>query len=182
MIDYPLSKGTYEHTNRHTELTTRIIHIAAIHVLYPTVMTVILIINFYIYFFTDLGVDALRLPFPFWYVYACENKQCALIFIRKHFRRFNEFIHRFPFDWRNPRGYLAAFTLSYVLEVNVIFFLVCNICTGIGFFIFAMSLTKDVKNDFLKFGVWMKSEPNPTLLSKQLFDLIQFHSLMKRYV
>lgn len=177
MIKYPLSKGTYEQTNRHTELTTRIIHIATIHVLYPTVMASILMINFYIYFFTDLGVDALRLPFPFWYVYACVREWAMSSDFQ---RQFDKFIIRFPLDWRNPHGYLLAFTLSYVIELNVIFFLVCNICTGVGFYIFSMSLTEDVKDDFWAFGVWIKSEPNPTLLSKQLFDLIQFLSLMKR--
>lgn len=66
--------------------------------------------------------------------------------------------------------------------MNVVFFLICDLCIGVGFYIFTTALTEDIKNDFIEFDVWLKSEPDPMLLSKRLSELIQFHSIMKRWV
>lgn len=92
----------------------------------------------------------------------------------------NELNRRFPFEWKSPRGFALAFALSYVWSVNVLYFLVCAFCMGIGFYLFSAALTKDAKNALTAFGVWLKSEPNPLPLSKQFFDLIQFHAILKR--
>lgn len=172
----PLSESNYKRINRYTELITKIINYIVIYFFLPASAILLLIVNFYMYYSTNLGVEAFRLPFPYWYIlHAYTQKVNRNKFI-------NFFNRRFPFDWKNPRGYLVASTLSFVLNMNVMFFLICDMCIGVGFYIFATVLTKDIKNDFKTAGVWFESEPNPTLLSKQFFDLIYFHSMMKRCV
>lgn len=73
-----------------------------------------------------------------------------------------------------------AFTVSYVLQLNMLYFLICDLSIGIGFYMFETALTKEIKADFTALGVCLKSEPNPLLLLKQLSDSIQFHAIMKR--
>lgn len=71
MRNHPLSEGTYEQINRRTEFVTKIIVFTTIYVLYPIGMILILIANFYMYFF--MGVDAFRLPIPYWYASVCDR-------------------------------------------------------------------------------------------------------------
>lgn len=77
--NHPLLQDFYKQTNRHTEFMTKVVVISMIYFFIPAFMILILAFNFYMYFFTDLGVDAFRLPVPYWYVFKCENKQWALI-------------------------------------------------------------------------------------------------------
>lgn len=73
MSGNPSLKDMYEQTNQRTESMTKIIVFGMIHASYPTFMIFTLIVNFYMYFAMDLGADAFRLPFPFWYVCKCVN-------------------------------------------------------------------------------------------------------------
>lgn len=88
---------------------------------------------------------------------------------------------RFPFDWTNPYGYFMAFILIYVTQLNWIFFVKCCLCFGIGVYMFIIALTKDIKTNLTAFSAMVQTEPNPVLLYKELFDLVQFHSRVKRF-
>lgn len=89
-------------------------------------------------------------------------------------------VFRFPFDWRNPHGYLIAFSLSYVLHINVCKFLVYEVSSGAAIYMLVTSLIKDIKKNLIAFSVQVKLESNHVLLAKSFFDAIHFHSRVKR--
>lgn len=87
---------------------------------------------------------------------------------------------RFPFEWKNPSGSLIAFILIYILQMNLLFFMTCSFCIGVGVYMFITSLTKDLKYNLTIINKLFKAEQNPTELLEQLFNWIQFHSKVKR--
>lgn len=89
---------------------------------------------------------------------------------------------RFPFDWPNPMGFLAAFILIYIFQLNVMVLITYGICLEIGMYMLITSLTKDIKNDLFVLNEMIKLDPNPMELFKQLYDFIQFHSTVKRFL
>ena len=90
-------------------------------------------------------------------------------------------IYRLPFDWKNPIGFFVAFNIMNILHWNLCFLMISALSLGIGLYLLITSLTKDIKNDVIGFSDQIKTEPNPMILARQLFDCIQFHSTVKRY-
>lgn len=89
--------------------------------------------------------------------------------------------YRFPFNWKNPMGYLIAYTLLLISVLNFIYFVTCCVTLGIGIFVFITSVATDLKNELIAFADRIKIEPNPMIMIKSLHDFIQFHSNGKRY-
>ena len=69
---YSKSKAIYKRFNCITEAVTKFINSFPVIILYPTAMISSLTVNLYDYFINDLGADAFRLPFPYWYARLCE--------------------------------------------------------------------------------------------------------------
>lgn len=88
---------------------------------------------------------------------------------------------RFPFDWKNPKGFLVAFAVEYILELNMLFFSICALCFGIGFYILIAAFTNDLKNDLTSFMAYSKSKRNRIRILKQLISFIQFQSVVQRF-
>lgn len=72
ITNQPSSERIYKQINRRTEFITKVIVYTTIYVLYPIIMILILIFNFYMFFFTDSGVGVFRLLIPYWYASVCE--------------------------------------------------------------------------------------------------------------
>lgn len=89
-------------------------------------------------------------------------------------------MHRFPFNWQNPLGYLIALTLIFISHLIFLRFIMCCLSFGIGVFVIVTSLTMDIKNDLIAFNDRTKTEPNPILLSKSLIQFVQIHSTALR--
>lgn len=85
---------------------------------------------------------------------------------------------RFPFDWKNPLGYLVAFILICIINLNIVIFMMCNLCLGIEVYALITSFTKDIKYELSAFSRMARSELN---LSKRLFGIVHFHSTVKRF-
>lgn len=90
---------------------------------------------------------------------------------------------RFPFNWKNPYGYLIAFALQYIMVLNLHFFVACAVSTGIGIYLWASTFTLDIKNhirivnDIVNLG---NSDDNHLRLSKQLYETIEFFTVVKQ--
>lgn len=89
-------------------------------------------------------------------------------------------VYRFPFDLQNPFGFAIAFSVIFVILFNLVFYMVIAFIFGIGIYLLVTTLTKDIKNDLNSFGDLVNTKPTPTVLAKQLFDAIEFHSIVKR--
>lgn len=56
---------------------------------------------------------------------------------------------RFPFDTKNPIGYVIAVIVQYICQKLLLMFGATLICFGIGIFLFTMALVNDVKSSLM---------------------------------
>lgn len=54
-------------------------------------------------------------------------------------------LERFPFDWRNPIGYLIVVTFEYIIYFYVCLIIACILGLEIGAYLFGISATKDIQ-------------------------------------
>lgn len=57
----------------------------------------------------------------------------------------------------------------------------CALNYGICLYVWITALVKDVEFDLILFKDRVDVAPNPVLLNKKLYDIIEFHSTVKRY-
>lgn len=67
---------------------------------------------------------------------------------------------RFPFDTKNPIGYLIAVTFEY-MQITYEFFLLANLLSlAIGSFSYAMSINKDIKCVLFSMNAYATNKEN----------------------
>lgn len=116
----------------------------------------------------------------------CDDK--VILSAVKWINKFSPFFllclfHRFPFNYRNPIGYLFAFALQYIALMNLFFYVCCMACIGIGFFMFIISIAKDIKNNLKSINEQLTksmAEDKISEISKQFSKTIQFHADAKQ--
>lgn len=90
---------------------------------------------------------------------------------------------RFPFDTKNPEGYLAAFSLQYVHLAYEVFF-VANLATlALGAFLFALTAIKDLKGILRSIDahcVESKTTDEQLLALNQIRQFVEMHSGLKQ--
>lgn len=62
------SKAIYEEVNQKVEKWTKILYFVLMNVSLPGIMMPNFVISYFLYFSTDLEVEAFRFPFPIWFV------------------------------------------------------------------------------------------------------------------
>lgn len=87
---------------------------------------------------------------------------------------------RYPFNTKNPLGFLFAATIQYVMLLNVWFFVACLISTGIGCFLFVLSLVDDTKVCLRSLNKSAKTPGIPSIHLKKYLKFIQLHSNTKQ--
>lgn len=82
---------------------------------------------------------------------------------------------RFPFDWRNPIGYLIALSSQFIADTYFFIFVACVIAFGLGIFLFLLAAAKDIKTDLRLLNKCAKITKNQLRSLKRLSDFIEFH-------
>lgn len=90
------------------------------------------------------------------------------------------FIYRFPFDSKQPMGYVIAFTLQVLLAMCLFTITAACIAVGFGTFLLTISVTKDIKDDFILINKIAKIKKKHAPALKRLTELIQYHSDAKQ--
>lgn len=111
-----------------------------------------IIASILMYLITEFKNDGLELPFPCW----------------------------FPFNWKNPFGYLVACALQYILIRYLFIFVVFCVYFEIGFYFLLVSIADDIKRCIKSLNQNAKSKRKRLKLSKEFGDFIQFHSHTKQ--
>lgn len=89
-------------------------------------------------------------------------------------------MRRFPFDRKNPIGYLAAVSLQFIMSTYG-FALVANMsCFGIGCYFFALTLTDDLKNILKSINKISKIKKKRSEIAAKLTEFIKIHSMAKQ--
>lgn len=100
----------------------------------------------------------------------CQQHLNLLIFQRE----------RFPFDWRNPIGYMIAFAIEYLSFFCVVRVAVCLTTFIPGTFWILISITDDLKCDFNTVNELAKSEGSRLQITEKFYELISFQSDAKQ--
>lgn len=95
-------------------------------------------------------------------------------------------IERFPFNWRNPFGYLIAASIQCIEVLNSLTFVACMISLGVGAFLFAVAGAKAATIILKEINENAKSKnknklENRQRILKQLAAYIQFHWSLKKF-
>lgn len=89
-------------------------------------------------------------------------------------------VRRFPFDWKNPSGYLIAFFAEVVLISCAAIAGVLATNFGIGINLILISLATDVQADILSINQIIKNRPERSQVVKQFKDFVRFCSDAKQ--
>lgn len=87
---------------------------------------------------------------------------------------------RFPFDWRNPLGYLIALALQCVVVSYLLLVGSCGMALAIGSYLYFMASNKCIKGNLLSINQWTGGNKNSQQISNQFIEFIQFHSRVKQ--
>lgn len=136
--------------------------------------------SFTLYLTTDLGRDSFILPIPMWWViekFLSKKRACSLNCL------LTSKIHRFPFDTRNPIGYLIASGLQFVHLAFESFFISNLVSLGVGAFLYALTAIKDLKNILRSIDAQcMQKKPmrERRQAMNQVREFVQMHSELKQ--
>lgn len=129
--------------------------------------------SIFFYFTTNLGNDALELPLPSWWV--CKIKLDSFKYVFEIVA-----ILRIPFDWKTPIGYLTAVVYQYVMTRFSFVFIAGAVSIGISEFLFAVTVTDDIKCILESFNKDAKSKNTRLKTLQHLSNYIQIHSTLKQ--
>lgn len=174
--EYPESKAIYEQTNQRIEKYSEIIYVVVVKVTPVCFVVPKCMGSLLMYFLTDLGSEALKLPIPMWYV--CYS--IFSFFINKNLTFLISIFGRFPFDSRNLIGYLMAVGLEYSANALLYFFNAGLVPLAIGIFLFTLSMTEDIKNNLNSVNEMIKIKGTRPEIYKKITHSIRLHSKAKQ--
>lgn len=91
-------------------------------------------------------------------------------------------IDRYPFDWKNPVGFVLATILQVISMFYVNIIISAGLSTGVGVYLWALSMATDIKNNLKSINEAAKRKRKRRKLSKLLNVTIGYHSTSKRFV
>lgn len=90
-------------------------------------------------------------------------------------------IDRYPFDWRNPVGFVFATVLQTITMLYVNLLISTGLSAGVGVYMWAMSMAKDIKNNLNLINEIAKSKRKRSNLLKLLSVTVGYHSTSKKF-
>lgn len=85
---------------------------------------------------------------------------------------------RLPFDWKNPIGYLVAFSMEYLTTILILSVILCQTSFTVGTSLMLIALAKDIANDLHSINAF---KANQLKLTNALRDSIELQSNAKKY-
>lgn len=82
---------------------------------------------------------------------------------------------RFPFDWKNPIGYVVAIAYEYMGGVCTFFVAMAILKYAIVVYFFLFSMIDDIKCDLESINRNAKKKKTRMEVVKQFSEMIQFH-------
>lgn len=90
-------------------------------------------------------------------------------------------IYRFPFNWKNPIGYLFACSMEYIFISNICFAALYSTTFGVGSVFMLVWMNKDVKRDFSSINKAFTVKKNQMEFTKRFTEIIQFYFDTKQF-
>lgn len=87
---------------------------------------------------------------------------------------------RFPFDTKNPKGYLFAVALEYIGNTLIYCFVADLVALGVAGLLFTLSMVEVVKNNFNLVNKILKKNGTPLEFHQKIRYTIRLHSNAKQ--
>lgn len=87
---------------------------------------------------------------------------------------------RFPFDWKNPVGYIAAIAALILLAEHMVLYIGCFLVLSLGSIIFEITLVKDLKHQLHSINKMAKHRKSRKDIYKTLSEFIEIHTRTKQ--
>lgn len=87
---------------------------------------------------------------------------------------------RFPFDCKNPVGYLIAIYMQYNMIWYMFYVIASLVSLGIGAFIYSVMGTDEIKRYLNSVNEYAMRKKNHLKSLKQLAEYVDYHSEMKQ--
>lgn len=92
------------------------------------------------------------------------------------------FFSRFPFNWKNPFGYIFAVIFEYIISTYAYVVVFGAVFFGIGYcLLVVLIITKNIKNDLKFINGNVTSDPNQLLTFNLVKNFIQNHSILEKF-
>lgn len=88
--------------------------------------------------------------------------------------------YRFPFDWKNPWGYLIAVGIQYIGHGYILLVTACVLIYGIGGYMLSIALSKSIKVNLYSINQNAGDENHRKYLMEQFIEFFECHSRMKQ--
>lgn len=86
-------------------------------------------------------------------------------------------IKRFPFDWRNPFGYLVTIIISYTFYWYELMIGACTISLAFGIYFYLLAMSKTIKDNlFFINNQSIDAKINKQLMLNQIVEFIDLHT------
>lgn len=89
-------------------------------------------------------------------------------------------INRFPFAWKNPYGFVIAFTAEFIVATYVFNIAICLLTFSFVFVLLAYATTKVIKQSLYAINGIAQSPNDQTSIPNQISQFIRYHSLLKQ--
>lgn len=83
---------------------------------------------------------------------------------------------RFPFDWKNPVGFLIAISIQYTMFKYGSRICTCFFALSIGSQLYAIALSKAIKGSLLSINQNNQAKSDEPILLEQINEFIELHS------
>lgn len=87
---------------------------------------------------------------------------------------------RFPFDWKNPVGFLVAVIIQYILDLVGFAVVLGSLSFGVSVYLFTLSVNKDIRGILKTINRKAKSTQNQQNIIHRTRVYIQLHSDLKQ--
>lgn len=88
--------------------------------------------------------------------------------------------YRFPFDSKQPFGYIVGFTFQSLLALYLCKISAVFTAIGLGIFLLTLSVAEDINDDLISINKNAKNKKKRVLALKQLNEFVQYHSDAKQ--
>lgn len=99
---------------------------------------------------------------------------------RKSICVISRYFDRFPFDWKNPYGFLISISIEHIMITYALIIGVCALNFSIETYLFVMATTKVIKQNLNSINENDKTNQTRTSISTQFSQFVRYHSMVKQ--
>lgn len=84
------------------------------------------------------------------------------------------YVHRFPFNWKDPFFYALAMAVEYLVTMDLFYFISCLTTLKIGTLLYTITITEDIKRSVHSINTNGRLKKNVQIFT-ELTNFVQFH-------